>query len=79
MNPMTLNAGKLRLASANSIPSHRRTNRASARTPVARAVLEDAGSVLEDLGDHETARAVDLELRGLEADFADAPVSLRPR
>jgi hypothetical protein len=47
--------------------------------PFARTILEDAGTVFEDLGDHETVREIDSELRALSADFADAPMSIKPR
>lgn len=41
----------------------------------ARAALEDAGLLYEDLGDDTTARAIDRELRALEAEIEESPRS----
>ena len=45
---------------------------AAVRDPVACAVLEDAGTVFEDLGEEELVRAIDLELREVSAELAPA-------
>lgn len=41
----------------------------------ARGAFEDAGLLYEDLGDEETARAIDRELRALEAEIEESPRS----
>lgn len=41
----------------------------------ARAALEDAGLLYEDLGDDATARAIDRDLRALEAEIEESPRS----
>jgi hypothetical protein len=41
------------------------------RDPAARAVLEDAGTLFEELGDEEAVLAIDRTLREAEADFAE--------
>lgn len=43
--------------------------------PAARAVLEDAGELFEDIGDQRAARAIDFALRQAEADFEESPRS----
>jgi len=43
--------------------------------PSARAVLEDAGTLYEDLGDEEAVRSIDFELRLANADFEESPRS----
>lgn len=43
--------------------------------PSARAVLEDAGELFEDLGDEAAVRAIDLALRQAEAEFQESPRS----
>ena len=40
------------------------------RDPAARAVLEDAGTLFEELGDEEAVLAIDRTLREAEADFS---------
>lgn len=40
------------------------------RDPAARAVLEDAGTLFEEIGDEEAVLAIDRALREAEADFA---------
>ena len=45
---------------------------AAVRDPVACAVLEDAGTVFEDLGEEELVRAIDLELREVSAELGPA-------
>lgn len=49
----------------------------SLRQPVARALLEDAGTAFEDLGDDDAVRAIDVELRELAADFDESPASFQ--
>ena len=41
----------------------------------ARAVLEDAGEIFEDLADHASVAAIDLALRQAEAEFEESPRS----
>jgi hypothetical protein len=43
--------------------------------PAARAVLEDAGTIFEELGDEAAVRAIDRELRELQATFEESPRS----
>lgn len=43
--------------------------------PSARAVLEDAGTIFEEIGDDESVRAIDRELRMLQAHFEESPRS----
>ena len=43
--------------------------------PTARAVLEDAGTIFEEIGDEESVRAIDRELRTIEAHFEESPRS----
>lgn len=43
--------------------------------PANRAVLEDAGELYEEIGDEETARVIDRELRRIQADFEESPRS----
>ncbi|MBX3258509.1 MAG: hypothetical protein KIS78_35370 [Labilithrix sp.] len=50
---------------------------ASLGDPVARAVLEDAGTAFEDLGDDEAVRAIDVELREVTASFDESPSSFQ--
>jgi hypothetical protein len=45
------------------------------RDPAARAVLEDAGTLFEELGDEEAVLAIDRALREVEADIAESPRS----
>jgi hypothetical protein len=45
------------------------------RDPSARAVLEDAGTLYEELGDEEAVLSIDLELRQGAADFEESPRS----
>ena len=45
------------------------------RDPSARAVLEDAGDLYEELGDQEAMRSIDFELRETAADFEESPRS----
>ena len=48
---------------------------AALRDPTACAILEDAGTVFEDLGEEDVVSAIDLELREVSAELA--PVSFR--
>jgi len=43
--------------------------------PSARAVLEDAGELYEELGDEEAVRAIDFALRQANAEFGESPRS----
>lgn len=43
--------------------------------PLARAVLEDAGELYEEIGDQVTAHAIDRLLREMQADFEESPRS----
>lgn len=43
--------------------------------PSARAVLEDAGTIFEELGDDAAVRAIDRELREIQAAFEESPRS----
>lgn len=43
--------------------------------PSARAVLEDAGTIFEELGDDEAVRAIDRELREIQAAVEESPRS----
>jgi len=56
---------------------------AALRDPVACAVLEDAGTVFEDLGEEDIVLAIDQELREVSADLSPAsfrvPSLRRPR
>jgi hypothetical protein len=45
------------------------------RDPAARAVMEDAGTIFEELGDDEQVLAIDRALREMEADFESCPTS----
>lgn len=49
------------------------------RDPTARAVLEDAGEIFEDLGDQESVLAIDFALRQAHADFEESPRSFHAR
>ncbi len=49
------------------------------RDPSARAVLEDAGDIFEDIGDEKAALAIDFALRQAEADFEESPRSFHAR
>jgi hypothetical protein len=49
------------------------------RDPSARAVLEDAGEIFEDLGDEEAVFAIDFVLRQAQADFDESPRSFHAR
>lgn len=50
---------------------------ASLGDPVARAVLEDAGTAFEELGDDDAVRAIDVELRAVTASFDESPASFQ--
>lgn len=43
--------------------------------PFARAILEDAGTIYEELGDEEAVRAIDRELREIQASLDESPRS----
>lgn len=43
--------------------------------PSARAILEDAGTIFEELGDEEAVRAIDRELRDIQATLEESPRS----
>jgi hypothetical protein len=45
------------------------------RDPAARAVLEDAGTIFEEIGDERAVRAVDRALREADADLEGCPSS----
>ena len=47
--------------------------------PSARAVLEDAGTMFEGLGDEDAVVAIDRELRELEAEVEESPRSFHAR
>jgi len=47
------------------------------RDPVGRAVLEDAGTLFEEIGDHEAAKVIDIELRELTAVLEESPASFQ--
>jgi hypothetical protein len=47
------------------------------RDPAARPVLEDAGTLFEELGDEAAVLAIDRELRQADAELEDCPSSFR--
>ncbi len=47
------------------------------KDPVARAILEDAGTAFEELGNDAAARAIDVELREVEAELEESPRSFQ--
>ena len=47
--------------------------------PSARAVLEDAGEIFEDIGNDEAVLAIDFALRQAQVDFEESPRSFHAR
>ena len=47
------------------------------RDPIGRAVLEDAGTLFEEIGDQDAARVIDIELRELNAVLEESPASFQ--
>ena len=47
--------------------------------PSARAVLEDAGEIFEDIGDAQAVLAIDFALRQAQVDFEESPRSFHAR
>lgn len=47
------------------------------RDPVGRAVLEDAGTLFEEIGDEEAVRLIDVELRELTAGLEESQASFQ--
>lgn len=47
--------------------------------PSARALLEDAGDIFEDIGDDKAALAIDVALRHAQAEFEESPRSFHAR